>query len=64
MHRQTFGQHFFNHIAIAGMHLACGWIAPQQGGQGREHDMKIYLAMLLFGTLLAAIRARSPVEPR
>jgi hypothetical protein len=25
--------------------------------------MKIYLAVLLFGTLLAAIRARSPAKP-
>jgi len=25
--------------------------------------MKIYLALLLFGTLLAAIRASTPAEP-
>jgi hypothetical protein len=37
----------------------------RRNGAARDGpQMKIYLAMLLFGTLLAAIRARSPAEPR
>jgi hypothetical protein len=36
----------------------------RNGAAGTGIPMKIYLAVLLFGTLLVAIRARSPAKPR
>jgi hypothetical protein len=64
MTRHTQSQHLLNHTAHI-WNTPCLYASQRRNGAARTGlPMKIYLAMLLFGTLMAAIRAGAPAKPR
>jgi hypothetical protein len=64
MTRHTQFQHLINHAARI-WNTPCLYASRRRNeAAGTGVPMKIYLAMLLFGTLMTAIRAGIPAKPR